>query len=48
MVLPTKMQISVQLTMLSVLGRLPGKERMMAKVMEPVQKAAKAITLKDY
>ncbi|WP_369780595.1 FAD-dependent monooxygenase [Streptomyces sp. R33] len=48
MVVPTKMQISVQLTMLSVLGRLPGKERMMAKVMEPVQKAAKAITLKDY
>lgn len=48
MVLRTKRQISVQLTVLSLLGRLPGKERMMAKVMEPIQKAANSITLKDY
>ncbi|MFI5861396.1 FAD-dependent monooxygenase [Streptomyces sp. NPDC051546] len=48
MVMRTKRQISIQLTLLSVLGRLPGKERMMAKVMEPIQKAANSITLKDY
>ncbi|MBT2454013.1 FAD-dependent monooxygenase [Streptomyces sp. ISL-86] len=48
MVLRSKRQISVQLTILAILGRLPGKERMMAKVIEPIQKAAKAITLKDY
>ncbi|MFZ3498822.1 FAD-dependent monooxygenase [Streptomyces sp. 5.8] len=48
MVMRTKRQISIQLTVLSLLGRLPGKERMMAKVMQPIQKAANSITLKDY
>ncbi|WP_407838309.1 hypothetical protein ACE1OC_21135 [Streptomyces sp. DSM 116496] len=48
MVMRTKRQISIQLTVLSLLGRLPGKQRMMAKVMEPIQKAANSITLKDY
>ncbi len=43
----TTRQISIQLTVLSLLGRLPGKERMTAKVMEPIQKAASSITLKD-
>ncbi|WP_328299662.1 hypothetical protein OG389_18990 [Streptomyces sp. NBC_00435] len=48
MVMRTKRQISIRLAILSVLGRLPGKERMMAKVMEPIQKAANSITLQDY
>ncbi|MFJ7267223.1 FAD-dependent monooxygenase [Streptomyces sp. NPDC099050] len=48
MVMRTKRQISIQLTLLSLLDLLPGKERMVNKVMEPIQKVANSITLKDY
>ncbi|WP_031167395.1 FAD-dependent monooxygenase [Streptosporangium roseum] len=48
MVLRSRAQVWFQMKMLSLMKYLPGKERMMAKVMEPIQKAARAITLKDY
>lgn len=35
------------MAMLSLMGRMPGRERIMAKVIEPIHKAATAITLED-
>ncbi|MCX5377355.1 FAD-dependent monooxygenase [Streptomyces sp. NBC_00091] len=48
MVMRTKGQVWVQLKMLALMNRLPGKEKMMAKVLEPIHRAANAITLKEY
>ena len=48
MVLRGKTQVRVSMAMLSLLGRLPGRDRLMAKVIEPIHRAATAITLKDY
>lgn len=44
----TRGQVRMSMLMLAVLGRLPGRERMMAKVVEPIHRAAPAITLPAY
>jgi hypothetical protein len=36
------------MAMLSVVSRLPGKDRMIAKVVEPIHKAATAIEFKEF
>ncbi|WP_424528716.1 FAD-dependent monooxygenase [Sphaerisporangium viridialbum] len=48
MVMRSKAQVRISMTMLSLLKYLPGKDRMMAKVLEPIHRAANAIELKDY
>ncbi|MEU1604378.1 FAD-dependent monooxygenase [Micromonospora matsumotoense] len=47
MVLGSTAQIRIQLTMLRLLPRLPGRERMIRRVTEPIRRAATAITLPD-
>lgn len=41
-------QVRISMAMLALVNRLPGKERLMAKVVEPIHQAATAITLTDY
>ncbi|WP_203714294.1 FAD-dependent monooxygenase [Asanoa siamensis] len=45
MVLRSRGQVRMSMRMLGVLNRLPGKERLLAKVVEPIHRAATAITL---
>ncbi|MFG2482402.1 FAD-dependent monooxygenase [Streptomyces virginiae] len=48
MVLRSAGQVRMSMAVLSLLGRLPGKDRLMAKAVEPIHRAAGAITLKQY
>jgi hypothetical protein len=48
MVMRTRGQVRMSLAMLAVLNRLPGKDRMMARVVAPIHRAATAIILPDY
>lgn len=48
MVLRTRGQVRISMMMLGLIARLPGKERIMAKAIAPIHKAANAITLKPY
>jgi 2-polyprenyl-6-methoxyphenol hydroxylase-like FAD-dependent oxidoreductase len=48
MVMRTKGQVRASMAVLSVVNRLPGKDRIMAKVIEPIHRAANAINLKHY
>jgi 2-polyprenyl-6-methoxyphenol hydroxylase-like FAD-dependent oxidoreductase len=48
MVMRSKAQVRFSMTMLSLMRYLPGKERMTAKIIEPIHKAATAITLRNY
>ncbi|GAA4218183.1 FAD-dependent monooxygenase [Actinocatenispora rupis] len=48
MVLRSKGQVRLSMAMLSVLGRLPGHDRMMARVVAPIHRAATAIALRTY
>lgn len=48
MVLASKAQVRVSMMFLSLLAKLPGRERMIAKAIEPINRAANAITLADY
>jgi 2-polyprenyl-6-methoxyphenol hydroxylase-like FAD-dependent oxidoreductase len=48
MVLASKAQVWLSMTFLSLLSKLPGKDKMMAKAMEPIHRAANAIALKTY
>ncbi|GAA1173438.1 2-polyprenyl-6-methoxyphenol hydroxylase-like FAD-dependent oxidoreductase [Kitasatospora gansuensis] len=48
MVLRSAGQVRMSMTMLRLINRLPGKDRLMAKTMEPIHKAAAAIVLKEY
>ncbi|MEV0720679.1 FAD-dependent monooxygenase, partial [Asanoa sp. NPDC050611] len=48
MVLRSRGQVRMSMRMLGLLNRLPGKERMLAKVVEPIHRAATAITLPTY
>jgi 2-polyprenyl-6-methoxyphenol hydroxylase-like FAD-dependent oxidoreductase len=48
MVLRSGSQVRMSMAMLRVVNRLPGKERLMAKVVEPIHRAATAITLPIY
>ncbi|SDS75725.1 FAD-dependent monooxygenase [Actinoplanes derwentensis] len=48
MVMGTRTQVRMSMLMLGLMARLPGKERLMAKVIEPIHRAATAITLPVY
>ncbi|THV42852.1 FAD-dependent monooxygenase [Glycomyces buryatensis] len=48
MVLRSKMQVRMAMTFMSLMSRMPGKDRMTAKIVETIHQAATAITLKDY
>jgi 2-polyprenyl-6-methoxyphenol hydroxylase-like FAD-dependent oxidoreductase len=48
MVLRSRAQVRMSMAMLRVVNRLPGKDRLMAKVVEPIQRAATAIILPSY
>ncbi|MDG4825830.1 FAD-dependent oxidoreductase [Asanoa sp. WMMD1127] len=48
MVLRSRGQVRMSMRMLAVVNRLPGKERMLAKVVEPIHRAATAIDLPSY
>ncbi|MEU8525594.1 FAD-dependent monooxygenase [Streptomyces sp. NPDC048629] len=48
MVMRTKGQVRISMMMLGLLNRMPGKDRIMAKAIEPIHKAANAIALKTY
>jgi hypothetical protein len=48
MVLASPGAVRTAMVMLKVLNRLPGKDKLMAKMIEPVHRAATAIELPDY
>jgi hypothetical protein len=48
MVLASKVQVRVSMIFLSLLSKLPGKDKLNAKALEPIHRAANVITLKDY
>jgi 2-polyprenyl-6-methoxyphenol hydroxylase-like FAD-dependent oxidoreductase len=48
MVLKSAGQIRFQMRMLRLMPHLPGKDRMIKRVTEPIRKAATAITIRDY
>jgi 2-polyprenyl-6-methoxyphenol hydroxylase-like FAD-dependent oxidoreductase len=48
MVLASKAQVRVSMIFLSLLSKLPGKDKLIAKAVAPISRAANAITLKDY
>lgn len=48
MVMRTRGQVRMSMALLAVLNRLPGKDRVMAKMIEPIHRAATAITLPEY
>jgi hypothetical protein len=48
MVLASKAQVWLSMTFLSLLSKLPGKDKPLAKAMEPIHRAANAIALKTY
>jgi 2-polyprenyl-6-methoxyphenol hydroxylase-like FAD-dependent oxidoreductase len=45
MVLRTRRQVRMSMAVLGLIGRLPGRDRIMAKAVEPISRAANAITL---
>ncbi|MEV0400562.1 FAD-dependent monooxygenase [Actinoallomurus sp. NPDC050550] len=48
MVMKSRAQVRISMAMLALMGRMPGRDRMMAKVIEPIHRAANAITLENY
>lgn len=48
MVMRTKNQVRLSMLLLGLIARMPGKDKMMAKAIEPIHKAATAITLPAY
>jgi len=48
MVLASKAQVRMSMIFLSLLSKLPGKDKLIAKALEPIHRAANVITLKDY
>jgi 2-polyprenyl-6-methoxyphenol hydroxylase-like FAD-dependent oxidoreductase len=48
MVIGSRVALWFQLTMLRLLPRLPGRDRMIERITGPIARAAGAITLKDY
>jgi 2-polyprenyl-6-methoxyphenol hydroxylase-like FAD-dependent oxidoreductase len=48
MVLRSKGQVRMSMIMLGLMAKLPGRDRLLAKVMAPIQKAATAISLESY
>ncbi|KAB2387813.1 FAD-dependent monooxygenase [Actinomadura montaniterrae] len=48
MVMRTAGAVRMSMAMLGLMGRMPGRERIMAKVIAPIHAAATAIALKEY
>jgi len=48
MVLASKAQVRMSMAFLNLLSKLPGKDRLMAKAVAPIHRAANAIELADY
>ncbi|GIJ55021.1 FAD-dependent monooxygenase [Virgisporangium aurantiacum] len=48
MVMRTERQVRMSMRMLSIMGKLPGRDRMLSAVMAPLHKAANAIDLPNY
>jgi len=48
MVLASRAGVWLSMTFLALLSKLPGHDRLMAKAIEPIHRAANAITLKEY
>jgi 2-polyprenyl-6-methoxyphenol hydroxylase-like FAD-dependent oxidoreductase len=48
MVLAGKAQVRASMLFLSLLSKLPGKDRLMAKAVAPIHRAANAIALRTY
>lgn len=48
MVLSSRAGVWFSMTFLALLSKLPGKDRLIAKAIEPINKAANAITLREY
>jgi 2-polyprenyl-6-methoxyphenol hydroxylase-like FAD-dependent oxidoreductase len=48
MVLASKTQVRMSMIFLALLSKLPGKDKLIAKALEPIHRAANVITLKDY
>jgi 2-polyprenyl-6-methoxyphenol hydroxylase-like FAD-dependent oxidoreductase len=48
MVMRTNTQVRLSMMLLALISRLPGKDKMLAKAVEPIHKAATAITLPVY
>lgn len=48
MVLATRARVRTSMAFLSLLSRIPGRDRLLAKAVAPLHRAANAITLKDY
>lgn len=48
MVVRSKGQIRISMAMMSLMAHMPGKDRIMARFVAPIHKAANAITLKKY
>lgn len=48
MVMRTRSQVRLAMLMLRLMTHMPGKDRLMAKMIEPIHRAATAITPPDY
>lgn len=48
MVLRSRSQVRMSMAMLGLMAKLPGRDRLLAKVMAPIQRAANAISLETY
>ncbi|WP_367115238.1 hypothetical protein [Actinophytocola sp.] len=48
MVIRSKGQVRMSMIMMRLMARTPGRERLLAKVMAPIQRAATAISLESY
>jgi 2-polyprenyl-6-methoxyphenol hydroxylase-like FAD-dependent oxidoreductase len=48
MVLSSRAQVWLSMAFLSLLSKLPTKDKLLAKITEPINRAANAISLKDY
>lgn len=48
MVLASRAQVRLSMMFLSLLSKLPGRDKLIAKAVEPIHRAANVISLKDY
>ncbi|WP_246148647.1 FAD-dependent monooxygenase [Nonomuraea turkmeniaca] len=48
MVIPSRLALWIQITMIKLLPHLPGRDRMVERIAGPIHRAANAISLKNY
>jgi 2-polyprenyl-6-methoxyphenol hydroxylase-like FAD-dependent oxidoreductase len=48
MVIPSRVQLWFQMRMLRILPHMPGRERVIRRITEPIRQASTAISLRDY